>query len=82
MILRGVASLFVLGLLGLNLMLPNDPMSARGNENLVRSDVPSHLAIGQPLPQLELLGLDGRTYTREDLLGQRVLITFERSVDW
>jgi hypothetical protein len=38
--------------------------------------------IGQSLPPLELRGLDGRRYTREDLLGRRVLLTFERSVDW
>ena len=82
MILRGIASLFVLGLLGLNLTMPSNPMLARGPENLVRNDVASQLRVGRAIPELELIGLDGRTYTREDLLGHRVLITFEHSVDW
>ncbi len=82
MILRTLASLVVLGLLGLNAMLPTASVSARGTENRVRSDVETDLAIGKHLPPLELLGLDGRRYTNQDLLGHRVLITFERSVDW
>lgn len=82
MILRGLASLVVLALLGLNLTLPSNSMFARGKENLVRSDFESSIAIGRSLPSLELLGLDGSRYTQEDLLGHRVLITFERSVDW
>jgi len=82
MILRGLASLALLGLLGLNLMLPSTSIGRRGTEALVRADVESSLALGQSLPELELMGLDGRVYSREDLLGQRVLITFERSVDW
>ncbi|MBJ18913.1 MAG: hypothetical protein GY910_26735 [bacterium] len=82
MILRALASVVVLGLLGLNLALPTAKMTARGNENLVRADIESRLAIGGTLPDLELFGFDGRRFTREDLLGHRVLITFERSVDW
>jgi peroxiredoxin len=38
--------------------------------------------IGQPLPDLALLDLDGRPMDLEALRGHRVLITFERSVDW
>jgi hypothetical protein len=82
MILRGLASLILVALFALNLALPTSSMSHRGSENKVRADVASHLAIGQRLPPLELVGLDGRTYTREDLHGHRVLLTFERSVDW
>jgi hypothetical protein len=82
MILRGLATLVILGLLALNMMLPTSAMTARGSENRVRSDVASELSIGRTLPELELVGLDGRRYSREDLLGHRVLITFERSVDW
>ena len=82
MILRGLATLVVLGLLALNMMLPTSTVTARGSENRVRADVPSELAIGRALPELELVGLDGRRYSREDLLGHRVLMTFERSVDW
>ncbi|MAG32438.1 MAG: hypothetical protein CL908_16270 [Deltaproteobacteria bacterium] len=82
MILRSLASLFVLAVLALNVALPTHPMTARGKENLVRSDLETRIVIGRGLPELELIGLDGRLYTREDLQGHRVLITFERSVDW
>ena len=82
MILRGLASLVIGGLLALNFLLPSVDGMARGPENAVRSDLVSELAIGQSLPSLELKDLQGRTYTREDLLGHRVLLTFERSVDW
>ena len=82
MLLRGLATLILVALFGLNLVLPTSSISHRGPENKVRADVVSRLAIGQRLPPLELLGLDGRTYTREDLQGHRVLLTFERSVDW
>lgn len=82
MILRGLASLALLGLLVLNLMLPSTSIGRRGTEAAARSDVANQLVMGQGLPELELVGMDGRVYSREDLLGQRVLMTFERSVDW
>lgn len=82
MILRSLASLVVIGLLVLNLMLPSAAMTARGPEKRVRSDLETRLAIGRTLPKLSLVGLDGRVHTRDDLLGHRVLLTFERSVDW
>lgn len=82
MILRGLATLALLALLGLNLAMPNSSMSYRGSENKVRNDITSQLLVGQPLPELELVDFEGRSVTREDLLGHRVLLTFERSVDW
>ena len=82
MILRGLATLVLIALFCLNLALPSTSLGRRGAENEVRADVTSRLLIGQNLPPLELLGLDGRRYSREDLLGHRVLLTFERSVDW
>ncbi len=82
MILRGLATLILAALFALNFILPNSSFSHRGPENKVRADRPSQLAIGRALPPLELLGFDGRTYSREDLRGHRVLLTFERSVDW
>jgi cytochrome oxidase Cu insertion factor (SCO1/SenC/PrrC family) len=82
MILRGLASLILVALFALNLVLPTSSFSHRGPENKIRADVASQLAIGQRLPPLELVGFDGRAYTREDLRGHRVLLTFERSVDW
>ncbi len=82
MILRGLASLVLLALLGLNLMLPTTSIGRRGTEASARADFDTQVALGRSLPNLELRGLDGRLYSREDLLGQRVLLTFERSVDW
>jgi hypothetical protein len=82
MILRSIATLFLLGLLGLNLALPSTSIGRRGSEARVRSDVATELLVGKRLPPLELVSLDGRVHTREDLLGHRVLLTFERSVDW
>ena len=82
MILRGLATIALLGLLGLNLMLPTTSLGRRGTETLVRTDVESQVVLGRPLPELELVGLDGQSYSRSDLLGHRVLLTFGRSVDW
>ena len=82
MILRGLASLVLVGLLGFNLALPTSSMTHRGNEEKVRNDVTSELLVGQSLPPLGLVDFDGQPVTREDLLGHRVLMTFERSVDW
>lgn len=82
MILRALASLVLIALIGLNFLLPSQPVTARGPENRVRNDVETALAIGSALPRLELRDLGGRVHTREDLLGRRVLLTFERSVDW
>ncbi|MFK7895484.1 MAG: hypothetical protein AB8G23_06590 [Myxococcota bacterium] len=87
MILRGLATLALLGLLGLNWLLPTQSWSARGSESQIRTDFDSNLAIGKRLPPLELravdgLGLEEKIYTRDDLEGHRVLLTFERSVDW
>ncbi len=82
MILRGLATLLLMALFLLNLALPTTSIGRRGSETEVRADVTSELLIGKRLPPLELLGFDGRVFTREDLLGHRVLLTFERSVDW
>ena len=82
MILRTLASLVLLALLGLNFLLPSQPLTARGPEHRVRQDVRTSLEIGGELPVFELRGLDGRIRTREDLVGRRTLLVFERSVDW
>ena len=82
MILRGLATLVLLALLALTWILPTHEMSARGADAQVRTDFDAELAIGTRLPPLELVGLDGQVYSREDLEGHRILLTFERSVDW
>jgi peroxiredoxin len=49
----------------------------------VRAEAEGAVArIGQPLPVLSLTDLDGAPLRLADLRGHRVLITFERSVDW
>ena len=82
MILRTLATIVLLALLALNAFLPSTSLGRRGSETRVRADVASQLVLGKKLPPLELVGLDGRRLTQQDLLGHRVLLTFERSVDW
>ena len=57
MILRALASLVLIALIGLNFLLPSQPVTARGPENRVRNDVETALAIGSALPRLELRDL-------------------------
>jgi cytochrome oxidase Cu insertion factor (SCO1/SenC/PrrC family) len=82
MILRTLASVVLLGLLALNSVLPTTSIGRRGTEMASRVDVESRLAVGRMLPAFSLKSFDGREITRADLLGHRVLLTFERSVDW
>lgn len=82
MILRGLASLVPIAMLGINFLLPSQPLTARGPENRVRSDVETGLTLGGTLPPFELRELDGRIRTREDLVGRPTLLVFERSLDW
>lgn len=82
MILRAIATLVLVALLGVNWVMPSSFIGRRGSENRVRADVIPHLIVGRKLPALELIGFDGRKVTGADLLGHRVLLTFERSVDW
>ena len=81
--LRWLATLAIAGLLLLNLALPATPLGRRGNEATLRADVPGVVgAVGERLPQLALQDLSGEPVRLADFRGQRVLLTFERSVDW
>jgi len=82
MILRLLASLVLMALLALDLALPSTSLGRRGTEMSARQDVVSELVLGRSLPPLDLVTLDGRRLTQEELIGHRVLLTFERSVDW
>ena len=81
--LRWLATAGILLLLALDGALPSTPVGRRGNDAQVRADVASaSVRVGEKLPDFELRDIDGTPLRLADLRGQRVLITFERSVDW
>ena len=81
--LRWIATLAILGLLALDGWLPSTMLGRRGIESRARLDVEDAVGrVGEFLPDIELVGLDGGTVRLSDFRGQRVLLTFERSVDW
>jgi len=81
--LRWLATLAILGSLALAIFIPQTSLGRRGTEKTVRADVPGAFGqIGESLPELGLTDLDGRPLRLADLRGHRVLLTFERSVDW
>jgi cytochrome oxidase Cu insertion factor (SCO1/SenC/PrrC family) len=83
MLLRWIATLVISALLLLDLFVPNTSLGRRGTEEAVRREARSSVVqIGQPLPDLALQDLEGRPVDLDTLRGHRVLITFERSVDW
>ena len=82
MIGRNLATLGIVLLLALDLALPTTDIGRRG-VSAVRDDVPAAIPkLGETMPDFSLVDLDGRTIRPSDLLGHRVLLTFERSVDW
>ena len=81
--LRWLATAGILALLALDVFLPATSLGRRGPEPAVRGEVAGAAGtLGERLPDFQLLDLDGRPFTLADLRGQRVLLTFERSVDW
>jgi len=81
--LRILASVAIVLLLVLDLVLPSTSFGRRGTEARARIDEDAAFhAVGSPLPALALRELDGRRVTLDQFLGHRVLLTFERSVDW
>lgn len=82
MIGRLLATLGIVLLLALDLSLPYQDIGRRG-VSAARDDVPAAVPkLGEKMPDFALQDLDGRTIRPADLLGHRVLLTFERSVDW
>ncbi len=81
--MRWAGSVVIGWLLLLTLALPWTGVGRRGTDGEVRSDIDGAVGtVGETLPQIELLDLDAQPLRLEDLRGQRVLLTFERSVDW
>jgi len=82
--LRWLATLAIVGLLLLDLFLPATGIGRRGAEAAVRNELSaSQVTIGEPFPPTRLIDLDdGEPFDVASLRGHRVLLTFERSVDW
>jgi hypothetical protein len=81
--LRWLGSLLIVALFALNLALPATPMGRRGTDAGPRSDIEAaKLRVGDQMPNLELTTIDGMRLRIADFRGKRILITFERSVDW
>jgi cytochrome oxidase Cu insertion factor (SCO1/SenC/PrrC family) len=82
-IVRVLATVAIVGLLALDLALPRLEMLRQGPDLVARADVEAAVPrVGEPMPDFTLPDLDGVPVTLSDLRGHRVLITFERSVDW
>ncbi|MEN8184018.1 MAG: hypothetical protein ABFS46_15940 [Myxococcota bacterium] len=81
--LRILASIAIAALLVLDLLLPQTSLGRRGREAAARNDVPGAFAVlGERLPDFEVEEIGGGPIRLRDLEGRRVLLTFERSVDW
>ena len=83
MIGRTVGTVVIGLLLVLAISLPWLPIGRRGSEAAVRMDAADAVgSLGQTLPDFLLYDLDGEPVRLADFRGQRVLLTFERSLDW
>ncbi len=83
MIGRILWTLVIGGILGLALALPYTTMGRRGSEAEARRDVAEAVGtVGERLPRLSLQDLEGKAVSLRDFRGERVVLTFERSLDW
>ena len=81
--LRWLATAIIAALLVLVWLLPGTSMGRRGSESALRADAASAIPqVGDALPDFELNEIDGSQIHLADFRGKRVLITFERSLDW
>lgn len=81
--LRWIATGIIVILFVLDLALPSTSLGRRGTEDQVRSDVIGvDKQIDMELPLLKMLTLSGHLVSTDELIGHRVLLIFERSVDW
>ena len=81
--LRWIATLVIGALLLLDAFLPATSLGRRGSEAQLRNDVPGAVGrVGERLPEFVLPDLAGDKVRLADFRGRRVLLTFERSVDW
>jgi hypothetical protein len=81
--LRWLATAGIVLLLALDLALPWTGVGRRGHSSEVRADAPAAVArTGEPFPDVALADLSGAPLRPSDFRGHRVLLTFERSLDW
>ena len=81
--LRWLVTLAIGGLLLLVIVLPYTGLGRRGSDPRLRADVEGAVGRhGEILPDFTLPDLDGVPVRLSELRGLRVLLTFERSVDW
>ena len=81
--LRWLATFAIAALLVLNLVVPGTSIGRRAAEGAVRNEAPNGVAqLGSRLPDFTLLDRSGEPFRLADLRGHRVLLTFERSLDW
>ncbi|MDD9826893.1 MAG: redoxin domain-containing protein [Deltaproteobacteria bacterium] len=81
--MRWLATLLLLLLLAASYLLPLTEWGQRGSEAWARTDVAGAFArTGELLPEFALQTLEGEPLQLETLRGKRVLLTFERSIDW
>jgi cytochrome oxidase Cu insertion factor (SCO1/SenC/PrrC family) len=70
-------------LLAIAVALPSIPGMQRGSDPEIRADVSEAAgAPGEALPDFTLYDFDGAPVRLADFRGQRVLLMFERSIDW
>ena len=80
---RVLATAAIVLLLLLDVALPYTDLGRRGSDPIPRLDIAEALGrVGELLPPLDLVGLDGGRVRLADFRGKRVLLTFERSLDW
>ncbi len=83
MIGRILGTLVIGAILALALALPYTTMGRRESEAATRRDVSEAVGtIGERLPRLSLQDLQGNPVWLRDYRGERVVLTFERSLDW
>lgn len=81
--LRWIATVIIVSLFVLNLVLPSTSIGRRGSDAQPRMDIPEAAGeIGKPLPSFQLKSITDELIDSSQLLGHRVLLIFERSVDW
>ena len=82
-ITRWLWTILIVAIGALVWVAPDTAIGRRGSEAKARNEAPdAFAAVGEELPALALQHLDGTPFDLSSLAGHRVLLTFERSVDW